>query len=612
MVFACIIAWAKSDYLPTVTHAGKQCYYYTVTKGETVYGITHRFGWDEEVFMQYNPQAANLKAGNVVYYPCPKQEAKSEAEQKAAKVDRSLSYDYKKTVNANENIKSASTDTLRAKIEPIIYNVNSGETLYSIAQANNTTISRILRDNPGLKPTGLQAGQRLRLFPGSVKEHIETRTVTEKKRNGEAQYKATNDDNFTTIAARFNITEQQLREANPKLKEVKKGKKLTVPLFTDTLVSKPVLVLDARENTAAGLQQIYAEQRGLIPAGEPLDITLVVNTANGEKRRDVEFMKGFMLGLESLKKTAGKVTVHVKEVKNLNELKSLLANPTTAKTDLLLTSFDKDTPTIVQDFAKNSGVPTVNVFDAKTDFSALGPNGIQLLPPSDYFFDRASEYLTLVMPDRRFIFVGEALNDADESMSASVLSRLKDSNAQNVVQLADNAALAAYRFNPALSYTIISDAGTKDEVKAVLDVIDDVIERYPGLPLSLVGRPTWVVYAPNMEERFQKVDTYIPSRFVPASVNGASKDYEKLHSKTYGTAPLHTLPAYSAMGYDTARYLISTMSKARGDLNEAVQGQGAVQLDFRLERPELWSGLMNRSVYLLHYTPFMTTDKIQL
>lgn len=624
------LAWADSDYLPKVEHAGKQCYYYKVGKGETVYGITKRFGWDEQIFMKLNPAAADLKGGQVVYYPCsnqtpapkPQGHAQKPEQAKPARVDRSLSFDYRpeqkaavpdavKQAKPAEILKPAPADTLRAALQPIIYNVGDRETLASIVEANNTTATRILKDNPGLRPGHLEAGMRVRLYPGSIKENVQTRTLSEKREKGSATYKAVQGDDFASVARRFNITEEQLRAANPKLRELKKGKKLTVPLYEDVTVTKSVLVLDAREGTPTGLEEIYAEIHGLKAKGEPIDVTLVISTAPDDRRRDTEFLRGFLLGLESIKTKKYRVNLHVLEAKDNAELKKALASKTALTSDLLLTAFDKNIPAAVRDFAKTKGVNTVNVFDAKTDFSSLSPHGVQMLPPSDYFYDRASEYLTLVMPGRRFLFVGTDEGDA-ESMSAAVLGRLQDAPASSVIKLPDTQALADYKFNPALSYTIVSDAGSKDEVTAVLDVIDDVVERYPGLPLSLVGRPTWIVYAPALEKRFQKVDTYVPSRFVPAADSDAAKSYEALYRRHYESKPLSTLPAYGAMGYDAARYLIPVAAASGGDLNGAEQATDAVQLDFRLERPELWEGMLNKSVYLLHYTPFMTTDKIQL
>jgi LysM repeat protein len=41
--------------------------------------------------------------------------------------------------------------------------VESGDTLDQIALDNNTTVERILELNPGLDPTGLQVGQKVRV-----------------------------------------------------------------------------------------------------------------------------------------------------------------------------------------------------------------------------------------------------------------------------------------------------------------------------------------------------------------------------------------------------------------------------------------------------------------
>ena len=78
MLLCAPLAKPDASYLPIVQKNGENCYYYSVERGESVYGIVKRFDWDAEVFMRYNPNASELKGGQVVYYPCVVKEKKDE------------------------------------------------------------------------------------------------------------------------------------------------------------------------------------------------------------------------------------------------------------------------------------------------------------------------------------------------------------------------------------------------------------------------------------------------------------------------------------------------------------------------------------------------------
>jgi LysM repeat protein len=59
-------------------------------------------------------------------------------------------------------VTTAPTKTATAP-QPVFVEVESGGTLDQIADDNDTTVEQLLQLNPGLDPTGLQVGQRIRV-----------------------------------------------------------------------------------------------------------------------------------------------------------------------------------------------------------------------------------------------------------------------------------------------------------------------------------------------------------------------------------------------------------------------------------------------------------------
>lgn len=62
-----------ADRLPKVERDGLEFYLYEVSKDESLYGISKRFGWDIDEIIAYNPEASgSLKKGFSLYYPTGK------------------------------------------------------------------------------------------------------------------------------------------------------------------------------------------------------------------------------------------------------------------------------------------------------------------------------------------------------------------------------------------------------------------------------------------------------------------------------------------------------------------------------------------------------------
>lgn len=621
---------ADSSYLPVVQKNGKQCYYYSVDKGESIFGIVSRFGWDVDTFMLYNSEAADLKKGQVVYYPCVpviapadvkgattgNSPAASSKSVSAGRLADMLEADKREVSKPRTDANGLSKTEVAIDINtirPEYYTVVEGDTHMSIARANHTSVAQIFKDNPGLTPDNLVTGVTLKVLPGSDMAKAELRSVVEKVHVKDKKYKIKRDDTWAIIALANNLDTVALKKANPKVTGLTKGLRINIPQFKDSAVMKMMPVLDEREQTPAGVKQLYAESRlsNLASLDSNCNITLLIGTDDASKRREIDFLRGFMLGMDNVVKAPNHVTLRAVELEDSTTMGKLIRTDGLAGTNMLVCATDKDIPLDLVDYCASRGIMLFNVFDAKTDISKLSAYAVQVLPSSEYFYTRTADFLARVMPDRIYIYVGSATSDS-ESMSMAMLARLKDEPNIRVVSLPDAEALSVYDFQPSLSYAVISDAGTKDDINATLSALEMVVDKYPKMPLTLIGRPNWMVYANTTEKLLRKLDTYIPSRFIFDDSTPQAKKLESDYKEYYKETPVKSLPQYAAMGYDVARYFVSQYLATGGDFNYFVPAEDMIQLEFRPERSDMWNGIVNKCVYLLHFTPFATTDKIRL
>ena len=136
---------------------------YQVKKQETLYGISKQFNVTVDDILKMNPGFDSLKAGMDIKIP------KKKAADNVTKTE----------AKAPETKTEAITKPDQGKDEIL---VKSGETLYSIAKNNNTTVDNLIDLNPKLKD-GLKAGMVLKLHKPVANNSAKPDTRTETSAN---------------------------------------------------------------------------------------------------------------------------------------------------------------------------------------------------------------------------------------------------------------------------------------------------------------------------------------------------------------------------------------------------------------------------------------------
>jgi len=103
-----------------------------------------------------------------------------------------------------------------------IYTIKAGDTLYSLAQAYNTTVDAIIAANPGLDPRSLQVARRI-CIPGP--------SATGTCPPGGTTHTIMSGDTLYSLARRYNTTVSAIQKANPGLdpRSLQVGRKICIP-----------------------------------------------------------------------------------------------------------------------------------------------------------------------------------------------------------------------------------------------------------------------------------------------------------------------------------------------------------------------------------------------
>ncbi|NUY82430.1 LysM peptidoglycan-binding domain-containing protein [Flavobacterium sp. MAH-1] len=267
--FACVDAASAQDYVK-----------HKVSKSETVTQIAKKYNVTPFDIYRLNPDAQNgLKENDMLLIPSVKGTGKSKprthlVEQGETLYSIARKYDVNvkdlekvnadivkgglkkgQTISIPGGTVDAVATTSETKIEKVVATANmhivqAGETKFSIAKKYHLSVAELEKQNPSIT-SGLQTGMTLRVASetrtGNASEPIaerpkpaiqeitvpaktETEVVRKPVRTGYANYEVKSGETLFGLAKSFNLSEQQLIDLNPTLKDgVKTGMILKVP-----------------------------------------------------------------------------------------------------------------------------------------------------------------------------------------------------------------------------------------------------------------------------------------------------------------------------------------------------------------------------------------------
>lgn len=633
-------AAVSAENLPKVNIAGSEYYMYEVKKGDSLYGIANRFGWNIDRLDDLNPSLGKkLEKGSKVYYPVDMEYHKDEenftppeaypvirhivkkgdsvysiAKMYGVKVDEIYLYNP----SSKSLLRKGDVITIPQDSESIndgssflYYTVKDGDTLSDIASGYNTSVEQLLRDNKGVSENNFSSGDILRISVNSNKDNHFMQEVDETRIARIDTYKVQKNDTWESVAEKTGVDIEDIMEANSGTR-LKKNARIAIPVIETMTVEKDMVASDERENTLEGRRDIYKEVH-MLGAGDSISdltrsVSLAVVIEDPMSKRDNEFVRGTFLALDRFKGSPYQVRLKVlcdnaggDSIKVIESLRSDLDN---FKADIVVTTYEKNFPSWLAKYGEENGVEIVNSFDVKNEMYLDNPSMIHLLTPSAYFSDEVGEWASSSLGSYKLVMVGKA--DQEDAFAESIRSR-RDASSVITRQLED---LAETKLEEGGRYLFYGYPTSKEDIQTMMTAIDYLKENNPFVEIKVMGRPSWITVADGLKDRFHRADVYFPSRFFFDHMAGAGKDFIATYSSAYGRGPIRSYPTFAVAGYDIANYFIAGLASNEGDFNAAVPEGNEIQTPINLERVGNWGGFFNPSAYIIRYSPYGEIEKI--
>lgn len=625
--------YGQNRNLPVVKILGETYYYYEVGKDESVYAIAKAHGWDPAVLARMNPNISSpLEKGTVIYYPVAVSEETTTVDPAEEAVSNRLSHVVEKGetvysiarrygvtvdgiyatnpsaqygVRAGETLLIDTGNSISHNEGGYIYHtVAEGETLYSLSQRYNTSVADILRYNPGVSESNLQAGRTVRLVPDRKRNNVESRQVEQDRVVSVTNYRVKRKDTWMSISRATGVSPELLKAANPEVGVLERGMVLAVPHTESVVVEEIVPVEDPRESTPEGRHEVYNEVNGLSNDRQIENVRVAILLEDITSNKDKEFARGFLVALDRLKDAPYRTSVSIMDAAVATD--SLISGLDAFSPSLIVTTHDRNYPQVVSDYARANDIKAVNVFDVRNEGYVSNPDMVQLLTPSEYFNREIADFLARRFDGYTLVVAGE--NDEEDAM----LKALGEVWQGSRVYVTEVSELENLDIAEGGEYLIYGTPSKRNDIELVIEKVKTLRQKSPMADIAVVGRPNWIAYADALGEKYSEAVVYIPSRFYFDPELSESKRLINDYKEMYGHTPIKSYPVYAVAGYDVATYFIPGYASSGGDFNEEWPESATLQTDFALCRPNSWSGFYNPVVYLVKFNEFGNIDKIKV
>lgn len=622
-----VTASAMSSTLSKVTVMGKPYYKYQVKKGDTMYGVARQFGWDEKIIQQSNPgEMTTLQKGSMLYYPCDSEETvqKEDSNNNTStagkdgvthRIERgetlsSIARMYGMTAKELQMLNPGAGDYIKAGDLLVIsdpettsaggnndvsyHKIQSGETLYGIGKKYNVSVEALLKSNPGVSERNFRAGETIRIPASGTGIVMTTETVREDVLKGFREHKVKKEETWNSIARKYGIPADVLREANSGV-ELKKNIYIGIPVIESEEVLRQVVDEDTRK-----IQEIYQDINGINDSTGYNQIRFAVVSGSQTSRRDREIMRGVLMAVDKLKNSGSKITLKMLEG---NNSESVLGELDTFNPTIVMSTAETDFPEWLARYGNDTRVPVINTLDVKNVDFQSNPYMVQLITTPDYFNEEVANWIFQKYGSYSLVFTGE--KDPNDALAESLQSIWDPSR----VRSRSVEDLRSLPLNAKGKYLLYSFPTKKADVVEFLDAVNDAKTKTPEAEVTVIGRPNWIVYDEALSEKFHNADVQIPARFYMSKSERNNSEFSLHYRQLFNAAVPNTFPVYSGIGYDTALYFLQGLSDSKGDINAMGRPDGMVQSEFELERPSNWSGIMNRAVFMVRFTPYDSIEK---
>lgn len=574
----CTLLLAGMYCLQALAQENQSYFLHTIEKGQSLYSIASMYGVTQADIIRLNPGSDDkIYAGQTLRIP--------------------------------RGVANTGTETY--------HTIAPDETLYRLTVKYNTTAKAICDANPGLSADNFRIGQVIRI-PAAQAEGEATTPVRQEPQTAiqgpvesrcREMHKVKRRETVFSISRKYGITEEELIAANPEIKDkekVKRGTLLCIP-YPAAQEQQAEQNEPAHIPTNTELFQANQKEAKRYKTIRAAIVLPFYNVAKSESARMIEYYEGFLMAVDSLKRTGTSIDLYTynsgPESASLN---SILDKPEMKQMDIIFGPLYKGHITPLADFAKKNNIRLVIPFTSKDNTVFRNPNIYQINTPQSYLYSEVYDHFIRQFSKANIVFINATQGTKDK---ADFIKGLKEelrgkgitfkSLDENATAASIGAVLAKGREN-----VFIPTSGSNLTLIKILPQLTLTVREHPEQSIHLFGYPEWQTYTKDHLEAFFELDTYFYSSFYTNNLLPASIRFTRNYQQWYRKDMEERYPKFGMLGFDTGYFFLKGLSSYGTEFEKDIQQLNLIpiQTGFKFQRVNNWGGFINRKVFFIHFT----------
>lgn len=494
--------------------------------------------------------------------------------------------------------------------------VRPGDTLYSISKFYGVTVEAIQAANPSIEGTNIPTGMKL-VIPDAAAE-----TTTEQK-----------------TAEQIKSAKSALSFTNKKEGKKDNDKEVTIDRSSPTVIigdSKSTPSVNFTNKPALPTYNVMGNGHwtdGTLTLAVILPFNLNAKTADEQKvqMRSVEFYEGVLMAVDEVQQMGRRVSVLAFDL-GTESIHSILQNQGLLSADFIIGPMDEASLKPVADWGEEHGTPVVSPFVFNASFIDQYEHLFQINTQKSMLYPQLTEDLLNRFSDYTVVFLTDSINMKKSDPYPALLKKelrtlgiqYKEMTFRRPETLMACDSILGIMEKNILFVPVTPQQESLRRMFSGLQHVKILREaRFQdallhgtaakGQPkMAVLGYPEWVLYTNDMIDYFYDLNVYLFSKLYVNPFDPFVKRFYDNFKAWYNKDLMSLMPKYGILGYDITRFFLRSLSRHGQHIEERLIGQeeDCLQNVFCFERGEDNKGFYNHGLYLVHFTPESTIEKI--
>ena len=417
------------------------------------------------------------------------------------------------------------------------------------------------------------------------------------------------------IAKEYNISIEQLLDANPEMKEqgfeLKKGMWVRVPFKKDGDKNAKDVKEKKKDKKNKNNEPVAVTQ----PVKKvSVGVMLPLHNVNGDGRRMVEYYRGLLMAFNDLRKEGIHTEVFTWNVPEEADIRTTLLDANAEKVDVIFGPLYTPMVQPLAGFCKTHNIKMVIPFSINGNDVASNSQIFQIYQaPNELLGKSIAAYLER-FPNYHPVFIDRKDKTSDKGPYTAGLRKQLDLKAveYKVTSIETPAADFAKAFSKDKPNIVVLNSAKSPQLNKVFEKLDAVKKANPALKITLYGYTEWLMYQKYDQAKFYEYDVYIPTTFYYNPSADKTEAVEKTYKESFKETMMEQyLPRFALTGYDHGMYFIRGISQYGKDFVGSPAQTTYRPLQTRLSFERVGTGgYKNNHFQLIHFLPNQTMESI--